>query len=53
MRRILREISYDLREPGTHMLAIPVIALLFVLLTLFVQARFSAMERQNTFTLLA
>lgn len=53
MRRILREISYDLREPGTHMLAIPVIALLFVLLTLFVQARFSAMERQNTFTLFA
>lgn len=37
MKRILRELRHDLKEPGLNILALPIVSLLFLLLTCVVQ----------------
>ena len=51
MRRILREIAYDLREPGIHISMLPIAAATFVLLAVFVQEHLTQAGRINIVTL--
>ena len=48
MKRILRELRHDLREPGLNITALPVVSILFLLLSCVVQAQ---LQQNNTVTL--
>lgn len=48
VKRILRELRHDLKEPGLNILALPIVSLLFLLLTCVVQDR---LGDNNTVTL--
>lgn len=51
MRRILREIIYDLREPGIHISMIPIVALLFMAISFLVEKSTAASGNMNIITL--
>ena len=51
MRRVLREILYDLREPGIHIWMIPIVALLFIALSFLVEKSVAASGAMNIITL--
>jgi hypothetical protein len=51
MRRIVREVAHDLKEPGIHIWMIPLVALTFIVMTYFVQKSLDAAGRQNLLTL--
>lgn len=51
MRRIFREVVYDLKEPGVHIWMIPLVALAFIVMTIIVQNALDAAGRTNALTL--
>jgi hypothetical protein len=51
MRRLVREIGYDLREPGVHMIIIPSILLQYIFSTVAVQTRLYHADMNNVITL--
>lgn len=51
MKKILREVAYDLREPGIHIWMIPIMALLFLILSFFAQKSLAASGAMNNITL--
>ncbi len=51
IRRIYRETVYDLKEPGIHILLLPLAGLAFVVMTFFVQRTLLSSGRSNEITL--
>lgn len=51
MRRIFRETAYDLKEPGIHIWMIPLVALVFIVMTVIVQKALDAADSPNALTL--
>jgi len=51
MRRVVREIAHDLKEPGIHMWIIPLVAFAFLVMTFFVQKSVDMAGKQNMLTL--
>jgi hypothetical protein len=51
MRRIFREVAYDLKEPGVHVWIIPIFAFAFLVMTFIVQKNLDIARMQNVLTL--
>jgi hypothetical protein len=51
MKRVFREVVYDLKEAGIHIWMIPLISLAFIIMTYFVQKSLDIAGEQNMMTL--